>query len=205
MSRAFRHKTQLRNSSGADCQRWLRRALLLSFGIGLQFYFSWHSCSAQDLRSPTRYPNQIVFRQQWSWQEIRVRNIVMQQKDYSCGAAALATIMRYGLGDNVNEMSVLRAVDQVLTQEELQDRVKNGLTLTDLRRVAVKMGYVASIGTVKASDLTTSKIPLVVGIIDDGYDHFVVVRGVSCGWIFLADPMRGNIRLPLGVFQSKWQ
>ena len=193
-----------------DWAGWLRGWVAVGLAVCLEFGLPCGRCAAQnlrppDLRAPVRDANQIIFRQGWSWQEIRIRNIVMQKHDYSCGAAALATVMRYGLGDNISEMAVLKAVDQVLTAEEIQDRAKNGLTMTDLRRVAVKMGYVASIGTVKASDLMTSKVPLVVGIIDDGYDHFVVVRGVLNGWIFLADPMRGNIRLPLSVFQNKWQ
>ena len=40
---------------------------------------------------------------------IRQRNIVMQQRDFSCGAACLATICRYYWGDNVTEDMVLEA------------------------------------------------------------------------------------------------
>ena len=39
----------------------------------------------------------------------------------------------------------------------------------------------------------------------DGYDHFVVVRGVFGDNVYLADPMRGNIRVRTSLFQSQWQ
>ena len=43
-------------------------------------------------------------------------NIVMQKTDYSCGAAALATICKYYWGDNVDEDLFLRSLDGILTE-----------------------------------------------------------------------------------------
>src|SRR5262245_51225052 len=43
-----------------------------------------------------------------NWQALRNANVVMQQKDYSCGAATLATIVRYFWGDNVSEDDFLK-------------------------------------------------------------------------------------------------
>jgi uncharacterized protein len=210
MTRAITCAARQRDRRGQTRIGLLRGLALLALGLCFQVSSPATRSNGQDqrpldLRSPVRDADHILFKQNWSWQEMRTRNIVMQRLDYSCGAAAMATVMRYGLGDDINEMAVLKALDQVLTQEELKERIKNGLTMSDLRRVAVKMGYAADVGKVKISDLSTSKVPLLVGIIDDGYDHFVVVRGVKCGWIFLADPMRGNIRYPVHVFQAKWQ
>src|SRR3990170_3795225 len=55
---------------------------------------------------------------------IRQRNIVMQQRDFSCGAACLATICRYYWGDDVTEDKVLTTLDLMLTAEETEDRIK---------------------------------------------------------------------------------
>jgi len=168
--------------------------LLVSFG------------EAQELRSPIRDPA-IIFqkRNNRSWLEIRRQNIVMQGHDYSCGAATLATVLRYFWGDNVNEETVLHTIDGLLTTAELNDRVKNGLAIADLRRAAVEMGYLSEVGKITFSELGQSKVPLIVAITADGFDHFVVVRGIFGENVYLADPMRGNIRVRTSLFQCQWQ
>ena len=93
-----------------------------------------------DARGPVRDPSHTFERYPKSWTEIRVQNIVMQQYDYSCGAASLATMLRYHWGDNVTEDRVLREVVKMLTVDELKDRIQKGLALTDLRRLAVRYG-----------------------------------------------------------------
>ena len=66
-------------------------------------------------------------------------------------------------------------------------------------------GYLASIGTLSFNELTESKVPVIVGIIVDDYDHFVVFRGTDLIYVYLADPIRGNIRTPVGEFLRQWQ
>ena len=157
------------------------------------------------MRAPMRDSEHITRQYVCSWQEIRRRNIVMQKRDYSCGAAALATVIRYYWGDKVDEDFFLKELDKILTPEEAKDRVENGLALTDLRRVAVKKGYQATMGEVTFAKLTKSKVPVVVGITIDEHDHFAVFRGTDGYRVYLADPIRGNIRVPIWEFKSQWQ
>jgi hypothetical protein len=37
-----------------------------------------------------------------------------------------------------------------------------------------------------------------------GYKHFVVLRGIDRGRVFLADPAHGNLRMSTGRFVSEW-
>ena len=39
----------------------------------------------------------------WSWRELKDKNVVKQNRDYSCGAASLCTLLKYYWGDNVTE------------------------------------------------------------------------------------------------------
>jgi predicted double-glycine peptidase len=155
--------------------------------------------------APIRDEDHTFRRHVTNWIDMRKRNVVMQQRDYSCGAAALATLIRYHWGDEVTELQLLREVVRMLTVEELKERIENGLSLTDLRRVAVRSGYLATIGRLKFEKLRESKIPLVVGIIVNDFDHFVVYRGTDGYYVYLADPARGNIRLPIPDFIEQWQ
>lgn len=161
--------------------------------------------SAQEIRAPVRDDLHRIGKDVRSWKELRNQNIVMQQRDYSCGAAALATLLRFHWGDPVSEMTVFRELDALLDEEETRDRIKNGLTLTDLRRVSVRLGYLATIGQLKLPNLAEAKVPVVVGIRVNGYDHFAVVRAVAAGYVFLADPARGNVRTPVQQFERQWQ
>lgn len=154
---------------------------------------------------PLRDPQHIFEKYPCNYKQLKQLHIVMQKRDYSCGAAALATVLRYYWGDKATEDQILLTIRRILTPEEFQDRIKNGLAISDLRRAAVDMGYLASVGTLSFGEMTKSKVPLIVGISSEGYDHFVVYRGTDCEWVYFADPIRGNIRMKIGEFVSQWQ
>jgi uncharacterized protein len=159
-----------------------------------------------DERAPIRDPNRYMREYVWSFKELRERQIVMQKLDYSCGAAALATVFRYYWGADVGEENFLRMIPKLnLTIEEIKDRVENGLTLTDLRDMANLAGYQSSMGKVKFEELAEAKVPVIVGITIRKHDHFAVYRGTDGYYVYLADPIRGNIRLPICDFEKQWQ
>jgi predicted double-glycine peptidase len=155
--------------------------------------------------APVRDADHIFAKSTCNWKQIHEMHIVMQKRDYSCGAAALATILRYYWGDDATEEQILLAIEKILTPEEMKDRIKNGLAISDIRRAAVDMGYLSTIGTLTFQKLTESKVPLIVAIKPQGFNHFVVYRGVDCDYVYLADPIRGNIRVPFLVFIGQWQ
>jgi uncharacterized protein len=160
---------------------------------------------AQAASAPVRDPDHIFEKSACSWIKIRQMHIVMQKRDYSCGAAALATILQYYWRDNVTEDQILLTIAKILTVDEMKDRIKKGLAISDIRRAAVDMGYLSTIGTLTFKQLSESKVPLIVGISPEGYDHFVVYRGVDCDYVYVADPIRGNIRIPIPEFVCQWQ
>ncbi len=142
----------------------------------------------------------------WSYKEIKQWQVVMQKYDYSCGAAVLATIARYYWGDKVDETYFLEMLPKLaLTDAELKDRVENGLTLTDLRNLAQKAGYDASMGKVEFSELAEARVPVIVGITVRKHEHFAVFRGTDWAYAYLADPIRGNVRTPVPEFLDQWQ
>ena len=65
------------------------------------------------------------FLEQGSWtsqrhtlKELRDLYVIKQQEDYSCGAAALATLMIYYFGDHTSEKEILDRLEAHLTTEE---------------------------------------------------------------------------------------
>ena len=155
--------------------------------------------------SPARDAARTFQRGVRNWRALKRTNIVMQARDYSCGAAALATVGKYSWGDNVDEEFFLAILNLLLTPEEAEDRIENGLAMTDLRRAAVKAGYRAVAGKLTLAKLAGSKVPLIVGITVDEYDHFVVYRGIDGEYVYVADPIRGNVRILIRDFVKQWQ
>ena len=159
-------------------------------------------------QAPTRDPSRRVAARTRSWKEIRDHAVVKQQRDFSCGAAALATIARYYWGDKrASEAAYLRMLLKLLKPSELRERTADGLSMTDLRKLAVKSGYLASVVQASTSQLAKSKVPTIVAIRtgrNREFNHFVVVKGIRGNDVFLADPARGNLRVPISRFQEDW-
>ncbi len=78
-----------------------------------------------------------------SLKDLRDENLVKQRFDYSCGAAALATILRYGFGDEVTERDILTDLFDLLSEDEEGLRREQGFSLLDLQHVAQARGYKA--------------------------------------------------------------
>lgn len=134
---------------------------------------------------------------------MRQENVVVQEWDTSCGAAALATLLRYqhGLGDSEKQIAqtMLRVTDP------LKVKVRGGFSLLDLKRYADARGL-RGVGYMNLSlDTLLAMGPAVVPIMTRGYPHFVVVRGKSDEKVLLADPAFGNWTMSVDAFERAWQ
>src|SRR4051812_15367459 len=76
-----------------------------------------------------------------SWRELKSQNVVMQQHEYTCGAASLATLLKYCFDEKINEEIVLKAALDKLTKKDLEDRQKNGLSMEDLANGASRLHF----------------------------------------------------------------
>jgi predicted double-glycine peptidase len=141
-----------------------------------------------------------------SLSEIREENVVKQQWDLSCGAAALATILRYQHGMNISEREIALLLikrKEYIDQPQLV-QLREGFSLFDLKRAASAVGYKAEgLGRMRFNDLL-QKAPIIVPIQTLGYNHFVIVRGAYADRVLLADPAWGNRTMPIKNFMEKW-
>ena len=138
--------------------------------------------------------------------ELRQRNVVVQKWDLSCGAAALATILRYQHGINISEKEI--ATTMIGRQEYVDNpdllAMKQGFSLLDLQRYVVKLGMSGDgYGKMDLDDLIELGVSIVpIGL--DGYNHFVVFRGIVGNRVLLADPAWGNRVILLDKFLDNW-
>lgn len=139
-----------------------------------------------------------------SFKDRRDRHVVKQAFDYSCGAAALATLLTYGFDDPAGEREILAAMLATLAEEEEASRKKEGFSLLDMQRVAQQRGYRAQGFRLAPEFLDELAGPVIVFIEPRGYEHFAVLRGVRGKTAYLADPSRGNVREPRYAFLDMW-
>jgi uncharacterized protein len=136
--------------------------------------------------------------------ELRDQNVVKQQLDYSCGAAALATLMTYYFGDETSEREMLKLLTAQLPKDELELKEKRGFSLLDLKKVSQTKGYRAAGFKLTIEQLKQLAAPVLVFVEPRGYKHFAVLRGIDRGRVFLADPSRGNLRMSISRFLREW-
>jgi uncharacterized protein len=138
--------------------------------------------------------------------EIRRENVVIQEWDLSCGAAALATILRYQHGDPVSEKDIAMAL--ISRREYIEDpeliKVRQGFSLLDLKRYVDSRGY-RGVGYGKMTFAeVVEKAPVMLPVKFFGYNHFVIFRGVMGDRVLLADPAWGNRTISRDDFENAW-
>ncbi|TLD71174.1 hypothetical protein FEM03_09725 [Phragmitibacter flavus] len=162
-------------------------------------------CVLQTACSSGNSSGDTTVRREWnSWRELRDLNVVKQQMDYSCGAAALATLMKYYFDDEVSEAELLRDIFLHLTPAELKNREQEGLSLLDLQNAAERRGYQAVGVQLPFESIGELGGPVLVHLETKDYRHYAVLRGTAGDRVFLADPSRGNIRIPMDRFSKQW-
>jgi predicted double-glycine peptidase len=135
--------------------------------------------------------------------EIRQANVIVQQWDVSCGAAALATLLTYHHGEPVSEKAVAQAM--LGKTDPLRVKFRGGFSLLDLKRYAEARGFQAEgYSGLSLTDLVKLG-PAIVPVNLDRYPHFLVFRARSGDRVLVADPAFGNRSVEVDVFEKAWQ
>jgi uncharacterized protein len=136
-----------------------------------------------------------------SWRDIPFRTVVRQQYDYSCGSAAVATMLRFHYGLTVNEGEVF----QSMYQRGDQARIRSvGFSMLDMRTYLESRGFRADGLRLSLDRLATLDVPAIALITHDNYRHFVVVKGVSADRVLVGDPTFGLQTYSREEFAEIW-
>ncbi|ACC69974.1 peptidase C39 bacteriocin processing [Paraburkholderia phymatum STM815] len=108
---------------------------------------------------------------------------------HSCGAAALATLLKYDCGIDIPKTDLIRRMMVVSTPEVV---VRNGFSMLDMKKSLETIGLRGRGFRVNTDALYHLQIPVMVLMNLDGYEHFVIVKHAQDGRIFIAAPALGN-------------
>lgn len=143
----------------------------------------------------------VVYKPIQSMRERKFADLVQQKTDFSCGAAALATILRQAYWLDVNEEQI---IEGMLAHSD-QDLVRvQGFSMLDMKRYVESIGMRARGYRVAPQTLSEIRIPVVVLLDIRGYKHFVVMQKVHEGWVYIGDPVLGHKRYKVDDFVKGW-
>lgn len=134
--------------------------------------------------------------------ELKYSNVVRQQYDYSCGSAALTTLLDFYLGRNFQERQVMEGLLQFGDTEKIVAR--RGFSLLDMKRLVTALGHPSGGFKAEQEDLEKLDHPAIAPIEYAGFKHFIVIRGVKDGHVYVADPSLGNISFTTKRFMEVW-
>ena len=137
-----------------------------------------------------------------SLRQARWSGTLLQQYDFSCGSAAVATLLTHHYGYPISEQAVF---EQMYAQGDQARIRREGFSLLDMKRVLAAHGFDADGFEQPLDKLGEVNVPAIVLLNDNGYLHFVVVKGLQPDRVLVGDPAQGTRALAREVFSKKWQ
>ncbi len=135
------------------------------------------------------------------FQEKKYSATIPQQYDFSCGSAALATLLSYNYDIKVDEQEIFKDMFDNGDKDVIS---KSGFSLLDIKNYLTRRGIESNGYRAPLEKLAAVRVPAIVLVNVRGYAHFVVLQSIRDGWVLLADPANGLRSEPLGEFERHW-
>jgi len=126
-----------------------------------------------------------------TYRDQKYAGVIAQTTDYSCGAAALASLLTFFFGIPVDEHEVLALVEEQIVGRGDVPSSESGLSALDLRDAAYTAGLLTAgyrMNTQQLKDyFARSGLP-VIAHVTRPRQHYIVVVGVADEHVMIADP-----------------
>ncbi|PML01200.1 bacteriocin resistance protein [Vibrio breoganii] len=132
-----------------------------------------------------------------SYKELVFGDVYRQQYDFSCGSAALASLLQFHYQKPAQEQEIF---DAMYEQGDKDIISKQGFSLLDMKSYLKSVGLKADGFHISLEKLRKIGVPGITLVNFDGYMHFVVIRGISENNVVLGDPSRGTMVMPIDEF-----
>ena len=136
-----------------------------------------------------------------SWWDIPFRSIVRQRYDFSCGSAAIATMLTYHYGRPTGEREVFAQMWQSGDQTRIREV---GFSMLEMKNYLDSVGYRTEGVRLTISELAQVRRPVIVLLDLNGFKHFVVVKGIGRGRVLVGDSVLGLTQYELDDFGAMW-
>jgi predicted double-glycine peptidase len=136
-----------------------------------------------------------------TWWDIPFRSVIRQRYDFSCGSAAIATLLTYHYGQPTPETAPFRAMWERGDREAIR---KVGFSMLDMKAYLASRGYRAEGFRLTVDQLREVKRPTIVLLDLNGFKHFVVIKGLRGDRVLTGDSVLGLNEYSLGDFEKHW-
>jgi uncharacterized protein len=178
----------------ARCRRELHVALAVALALGI-------AAPARAGEIAVETAGYTYRAQLTTLKELRFRRVVKQQYDFSCGSAAIATLLTYHYDRPTPEDAALKAMFEVGDQEKIK---KEGFSMLDMKKYLESVGYRAEGYKVSLDKVAEVGIPGIALIKTNGYLHFVVLKGIRGDQILVGDSALGTKFIRREKFEEIW-
>ncbi|ANQ86191.1 peptidase [Azoarcus olearius] len=137
-----------------------------------------------------------------SLREARFVTTLRQQYDFSCGSAAVATLLTHHYGHPVNEAQVFQVMYASGDQAKIR---REGFSMLDMKRYLDQLGFITEGVEATLDQLAAVGVPAIALIQEHGYAHFVVVKGLRNASVLLGDPAMGTRVVSRTDFERNWR
>ena len=137
-----------------------------------------------------------------SIKQARQASTRLQQYDFSCGSAAIATLLTYQYGYPITERAVF---DEMYARGDQAKIRREGFSLLDMKNFLAAHGFEADGFNQPLDKLNEARIPAIVLINQHGYHHFVVIKGLQADRVLIGDPANGTRAVPRAAFEASWE
>jgi predicted double-glycine peptidase len=136
-----------------------------------------------------------------SLKRAKLSDIEIQQYDFSCGSAALASLLTYHYRRPVGEKDVFQTMFANGDQAKI---VREGFSMLDMKDYLQSIGMSADGYRVNLDKLADLRVPVITVIETKGYKHFVLIKGIKDDRVLIGDPAAGNRVEKRSDFEAHW-
>lgn len=137
-----------------------------------------------------------------SYKEIVFGDVFRQQYDFSCGSAALASLLTYHYGTPSTEQDIFKIMYDKGDKEQIKEK---GFSLLDMKLYLDSIGLNSDGFQIGLEKIRKVGVPGITLVNFDGYMHFVVIRGMNADSVILGDPSRGTMIMKYEEFEKYYQ
>ncbi|WP_180028733.1 C39 family peptidase [Acinetobacter sp. YH16032] len=188
----------------------------ITLGSAIMYFFASHALEIKEKPREAVYYSEIADSRHLSYTknhrepvaikpaiENQFRGIVRQAYDYSCGSAALTTVLNGHAGLNLTEQQTMEGLLRFGEYDRIIER--RSFSLLDMKRFVTALGYESGGYRGEFKDLIKQTQPAIVPIHYAGFKHFVVYKAYKDGRVYVADPALGNISFDEARFKEIWE
>jgi predicted double-glycine peptidase len=133
--------------------------------------------------------------------EARWDSVIRQKYDFSCGSAAVATLLTYHYDMPTTEEDVFQAMFRGGNKKKIQTE---GFSMLDMKRYLDERGLRSDGFRMTLDKLGSIGVPGIALVNTRGYRHFVIIRGIDDERVLLGDPAAGNTAISREYFEQIW-